>query len=79
MLTDDAGNAGIAAHHHEGEGPARFAPDGHRIAFDSDHEGDSETFLMDEDGSNLRRVSWSPGMDLAPLWVKLPEERTNED
>lgn len=115
-LTSDAENDSVAAHHYNGEGPARFSPDGRSIAwmrrfpdrgydvwtleiesgamrnltadhagddgypawspdgrtlaFDSDREGNSEIHLMDPDGGNVRRVSWSPGADLAPLWVR---------
>lgn len=120
-LTSDSGNDGIPGHQYNGEGPARFSPDGRTIAwmrrfpdrgydvwtldlasgamrnlteahagddgypawspdgrllaFDSEREGNSEIFFMDRNGGDVRRVSWSPGADLAPLWVKQREER----
>jgi len=42
---------------------AGWSPDGKRIAFDSDrrnHQGRSEIYVMDADGSNVRRVSTLP-------------------
>lgn len=61
---------------HAGDGayPA-WSPDGRWIAFDSNREGDdNEIYLMDADGSNVRRVTWSPRADLAPLWVRLSDD-----
>lgn len=49
-----------------------FSPDGMQIAFDSDRDGNNEIYLMQADGSSARRVTFAPGSDLAPLWVRMP-------
>jgi Tol biopolymer transport system component len=54
-----------------GDGYPSYSPDGRLIAFDSDRTGDSEIFVMSADGSDVRRVSFSKGADLAPVWVRL--------
>ena len=55
------------------EGYPSFSPDGRWIAFDSDRTGDSEIFVMDATGTNVRRITYSPGSDLAPIWVRVSQ------
>ena len=45
-----------------------WSPDGNRIAFASDRDGDWEIYVMNADGSNQRRLTRSPGVDRAPAW-----------
>lgn len=52
-----------------------WSPDGTRIAFigwigepDESGQQESELFVMDSDGSNLRQVVSRPGPDLSPRW-----------
>ena len=45
----------------------RPSPDGDRIAFDSDREGERAVFIADADGSNVRRVS-GEGFAAVPSW-----------
>ena len=49
-----------------------FSPDGKLIAFDSNRDGNNEIYVMQADGGNARRITFSPGSDLAPLWVREP-------
>jgi cytoskeletal protein RodZ len=46
---------------------ARPSPDGDRIAFDSDREGERGVYIADSDGKNVRRVS-GPGFAAIPSW-----------
>ena len=54
----------------------QWSPDGRRIAFvrvvqgpgDSPHGGDEEIFVMNADGSQIKRLTRSPGVDYAPSW-----------
>lgn len=49
-------------------GPA-WAPDGVRIAFASDADGDDEIYTITEDGNNLRQVTVNDGVaDRDPTW-----------
>ncbi|MEO2045285.1 MAG: sugar-binding domain-containing protein [Pirellulales bacterium] len=45
-----------------------WSPDGKRIAFVSDRDGDWEIYVMNADGSDQRRLTRSQGADLAPTW-----------
>ena len=44
------------------------SPDGKKIAFMSDRDGDIEIYVMNVDGSNPRRLTHSPGRDAHPEW-----------
>ena len=45
----------------------RASPDGSRIAFDSDRDGERAVYVATRDGQNLRRVS-GPGYAAVPTW-----------
>lgn len=58
--------------HKGGDFHPAFSPDGKQIAFSSDRDGyrESEIYLMQADGSNLRRLTRSPGWDGSPAWSR---------
>lgn len=45
-----------------------WSPDGTRIAFSSDRDGNYEIYVMNADGSDPRRLTTSASLDLAPRW-----------
>lgn len=45
-----------------------FSPDGTRIAFMSSRDGQAEIYVMNVDGSNLRRLTNHPQDDVTPTW-----------
>src|SRR5262249_49437685 len=46
-----------------------WSPDGEYIAFASNRDGDINVYVMDADGSNVRRVTRDlPGSQLKPTW-----------
>ena len=45
-----------------------WSPDGRRIAFYSDRDGNEEIYVADADGRNQRRLTFSPGNDSEPSW-----------
>jgi Tol biopolymer transport system component len=45
-----------------------WSPDGSRIAFSSDRDGNTEIYLMNADGSNIIRLTNDPASDLEPSW-----------
>ncbi len=45
-----------------------LSPDGKRIAFVSDRDGDREIFVMDADGTNVQQLTDNDGLDWAPAW-----------
>ena len=52
---------------------ARPSPDGSRIAFDSDREGERAVYVADANGKNVRRIS-GQGFSAVPSWS--PDGRT---
>jgi Tol biopolymer transport system component len=53
------------------EGPD-FSPDGTKITFSTDRDGQQEIYVMDADGSNPRRLTDNPARDESPDWQALP-------
>ena len=45
-----------------------YAPDGSRITFNSDRGGSQQIYVMDADGSQVRRVSFGDGRYATPVW-----------
>ncbi len=45
-----------------------WSPDGKKIAFCSSMSGDPEIYLSDANGFNLQRLTFSPGVDISPVW-----------
>jgi Tol biopolymer transport system component len=45
------------------------SPDGTRIAFASDQDGNQEIYVMNVDGTGLRRITDHPADDLFPAWA----------
>src|SRR5690554_5716240 len=47
-----------------------WSPDGQRIAFSSNHEAfDSQIYVINADGTGLRRVTYSTADDTNPVWI----------
>ncbi len=51
-----------------------WSPDGSRIAFTSSRDGQSEIYVISADGSDLRRLTDNPAIDVSPTWS--PNGRT---
>lgn len=45
-----------------------WSPDGRRFAFSSTHDGNQEIYTAAADGSDLVRLTQSPGLDAHPCW-----------
>ncbi len=45
-----------------------WSPDGQKIAFASDRDGNLEIYVINADGSGLTRLTESPGTDTLPRW-----------
>jgi TolB protein len=45
-----------------------FSPDGKRVAFASTRDGNMEIYIVNVDGSALRRLTNNPADDLTPTW-----------
>jgi dipeptidyl aminopeptidase/acylaminoacyl peptidase len=49
-----------------------WSPDGTRIAFGSDRDGDYDIYVMDADGGNVRQLTDHPAKDSSPAWSPAP-------
>jgi TolB protein len=45
-----------------------YSPDGSKIAFTSNRDGNPEIYVMNRDGSGLRRMTNNPAIDVTPTW-----------
>ena len=45
-----------------------YAPDGSRIAFESDRGGSQQLYVMGADGSNPQRITFGEGSYSTPVW-----------
>ena len=55
---------------------ASWSPDGRAIAFTTNRDGQSEVYLMDDDGSDQRNLSRSPASDYGAAWSPRTAPRT---
>ena len=46
----------------------RWSPDGSKIAFTTDRDGNDEIYVMNADGSNQTRLTNNEGDDISPSW-----------
>ena len=45
-----------------------WSPDGSKLAFTSNRDGNSEIYVVNRDGSGLRRLTNNPMIDVTPTW-----------
>ena len=64
----DGDNPRRLTDHDAGDGFPSWSPDGRRIAFDSDRDGNIEVYVMDADGANPRRLTDHDASDGFPSW-----------
>jgi len=52
----------------------KFSNDGKHIAFTGEYDGNGDIYIMNADGSNIRRVTWHPGYDIMIGWHPLKKK-----
>jgi len=62
--SDQSDSLGIAA----SDGQPSFSPDGTRIVFVSDRNGNNEIYTMNTDGSDVARLNFNSDQDFHPNW-----------
>ncbi|QKK01200.1 MAG: peptidase S41 [Pseudomonadota bacterium] len=45
-----------------------FSPDGTRVAFAADYEGNTDVYVISVDGGQPKRLTWHPGADIPVGW-----------
>ncbi len=68
MRTDGTGAVRLTDDPSDNQDPA-WSPDGARIVFDSNRDGDYELYVMNADGGGLTRLTRQRGSDGAPSWA----------
>ena len=53
---------------HANDAAARWSPNGGQVVFHSDRDGNWEIYVINADGSWLRRITLNPTTDLNPVW-----------
>ena len=69
MNADGTGQVNITGGTFFDSAPAAWSPDGTKLAFHSfDRDGDVEIYTMNPDGSDVQRITDSPGVDGGASW-----------
>ncbi|MFQ5473818.1 MAG: TolB family protein, partial [Dehalococcoidia bacterium] len=68
VMNADGTNATNLTNHPNTDGTPDWSPDGTRIAFQSDRDGDPDIFVMNADGSNPVRLTDDFASDTDPAW-----------
>jgi Tol biopolymer transport system component len=67
LNADGSGVARLTNNSAEDRSPS-WSPDGTRITFDSDRDGNREIYVMNADGSGQTNLTNSPTRDAFPSW-----------
>lgn len=67
MNVDGSGRRRLTNHSANDTAPA-VSPDGRRIVFESDRDGNPEIYVMDVSGTNVVRLTNDPARDMSPAW-----------
>ncbi len=64
----DGGNATRLTFHDGAERFPKFSPDGTKIAFTAEYDGNNDVYVMNPHGGEIHRVTYHPGTDTVVGW-----------
>lgn len=68
-ITDrDGGDARRLTSHQGGETNPHFSPDGSKIAFTAQYDGNTDVYVVSAEGGQPKRLTWHPGNDQVTGW-----------
>ena len=68
VMDNDGRNQRNLTNHPANDRDPSWSPDGKRIAFMSERDGNREIYVMDNDGGNQRNLTNHPNNDSHPAW-----------
>jgi len=68
LMNDDGTQVTNLTNHAGRDFSPAWSPDGRKIAFDSNRDGNFEIYVMNADGTNQTRVTNDPSTDQQPRW-----------
>jgi hypothetical protein len=68
ILANANGSNPIQITTHANDAAPRWSPNGGQVAFHSDRDGNWEIYVINVDGSWLRRITLNPTTDVMPVW-----------
>lgn len=68
-VSDQGGTARRITSHPGNESMPRFSPDGSRIAFTGEYDGNRDVFVVAAEGGEPRRLTWHPDADEVVGWT----------
>jgi Tol biopolymer transport system component len=66
---DGSGQRNLTRNAAKEQSPPTWSPNGRKIAFTSDREGDDEVYVMNANGTGQLRLTHNPGNEILPVWA----------